>query len=148
MVLVCYLFISNILFNDYRINLCLLWRRYDFDIKFYLFLLDLIKNFLHLKPKDLPKFLLLVVINSLHRMLILEVRTNPNLQLGCCLHVLYKFTNLFHFLYNTKNKNKEHIGYKIWFALFIDNIILITAMIFFETPVSDKYLTPEESQKT
>ena len=32
------------------------------------------------------------------------------------------------------------------FLLAIDQVILVTALIYFETPVSDKYLSPEQSQ--
>ena len=45
-----------------------------------------------------------------------------------------------------KIKHHEYINYKIWFLLVIDIILLTTAIIFFETPVSDKYLTPDESK--
>jgi len=137
-ILISYLMIIGSIFVYYG-------EEYDFDVKSLLIFIKKIKS---LKPKDLPKFLLLLAINSFTiGMLIFGGSYKPEFTTWMLFTFLANLLIYYVFYVIQKIKNKEQIGYKIWFALLIDNIILITAMIFFETPVSDKYLTPEESQK-
>ena len=62
---------------------------------------------------------------------------------------LFIINMVIYFLYYVINKikNKEKINKKIWVIIFIDICLLVTAIIFFEKNVTDKFLTPEESKE-
>ena len=100
-----------------------------------------------LNYRELPRFLLLLTLNGFTLgMLIYGSYVKPDFTMWMLALFIINMAIYFIYYLIQKKINKEYIDYKIWFLLAIDQVILVTALIYFETPVSDKYLSPEQSQ--
>ena len=120
-------------------------KEYDLDMDSLIVLYRKIKN---IKYREIPRFLLLLILNSFTlSMIIYGSISKPDFTMWLLALFIINMAIYFIFYLVQKVIHKEYINYKIWFSLLIDQIILITALIFFETPVSDKYLSPEDSRK-
>ena len=102
-----------------------------------------IKN---IKPKDIPKLILIISLNSITLGLyIFATITKPNFTdwlLGVCIINLVIYF-LYYFI--QKIKNKEPINKLIYIWLILDIIILNLSLVFFFIELTDKFLPMNES---
>jgi len=120
-------------------------QEYDFEIESFRVLF---KKLYNLKKRDIPKLLLISSINIFTiGMYVYATITKPNFTdwlLG-----VFIINLVIYFLYYLlqKIRNKEKISKIIWLWIFLDIVILTLAVIFYSISVSDKLLTPAESNK-
>ena len=120
-------------------------QEYDFEIESFRVLC---KKMYNLKKRDIPKLLLISSINIFTiGMYVYATITQPNFTdwlLG-----VFIINLVIYFLYYLlqKIRNKEKIAKIIWVWIFLDIVILTLAIIFYSIAVSDKLLSPPESNK-
>lgn len=120
-------------------------KEYDLDIDSICELYNKIRN---IKYRELPRFLLLLIINTFTlSMIIYGSFENPEFTTWLLGLFIINMVIYFNYYIVQKLIHKEYINRNIWFCLAIDIVILITALIYFEIPISDKYLTPEKSRE-
>lgn len=120
-------------------------QEYDFDM--YSFKL-MIKNIRAIKKKDIPKFVLLICINSFSiGAYIYATITKPNFTDWLLGLSIINMSIYFCYYLIQKIKNKEKVKLVIWVWLVLDIIIFILSLIFFQIVISDKFKTHEESNK-
>lgn len=120
-------------------------QEYDINTISFKRLLTKIKN---IKPKDIPKLILIISLNSITLGLyIFATITKPNFTdwlLGVCIINLVIYF-LYYFI--QKIKNKEPINKLIYIWLLIDIIILNLSLAFFFIELTDKFLPMNESNE-
>tara|TARA_B110001469_G_C9619121_1_gene308434 strand:- start:384 stop:1535 length:1152 start_codon:yes stop_codon:yes gene_type:complete len=118
-------------------------QEYDINTISFKRLLIKIKN---IKPKDIPKLILIISLNSITLGLyIFATITKPNFTdwlLGVCIINLVIYF-LYYFI--QKIKNKEPINKLIYIWLILDIIILNLSLVFFFIELTDKFLPMNES---
>lgn len=136
--LICYFMVFGSIYLYYD-------QEYDFEYDSFKVLYNKIKT---LKKKDIPKFILIIVINSLTLgMYVYATITKPNFTdwlLGVTI-----LNMIVYFLYYIIQKlnNREKISKIIWIWLVLDIIIIVLALIFYLKAVSDKLLPLKDSNK-
>ena len=120
-------------------------QEYDINTISFKRLLTKIKN---IKPKDIPKLILIISLNSITLGLyIFATITKPNFTdwlLGVCIINLVIYF-LYYFI--QKIKNKEPINKLIYIWLFLVIIILNLSLVFFFIELTDKFLPMNESNE-
>ena len=102
----------------------------------------------HLRPKDLPKFIVLLLSNiSSLTMIVLASYYKTKFtewMLG-----VFIINLIIYFVFYIINKliNNERINVNMWIILFIDLCLFTTSLIYFEIAVTDKMLSPSQSRK-
>ena len=120
-------------------------QEYDLDIdSFYTFL----KKIRSLKLNDIPRFILLVFLNSFTlAMLIYGGINKPDFTMWMLSLFLTNMSIYFMYYLINKKIHKEYISITLWISLVIDLILFGLALYFFTLDVNNKLLTPEESKE-
>ena len=108
-----------------------------------------IKYFIkNIKPEDLPKFIVLLFSN-LMTLLMLIFGSIYKVQFTEWMLGLFIGNLIIYFVFYITNKlyYGEHISLSLWLLIVVDITILSISLVYYEIAVTDKMLTPEESDK-
>ena len=108
-----------------------------------------IKNFVkNIKPKDIPKFIVLIFSNLI-TLLMLIFGSIYKVQFTEWMLGLFIGNLIIYFVFYIANKiyYGEHISLSLWLLIVVDITIISISLVYYEIAVTDKMLTPEESDK-
>ena len=108
-----------------------------------------IKHFVkNIKPKDIPKFIVLILSN-LMTLLMLIFGSIYKVQFTEWMLGLFIGNLIIYFVFYIVNKlyYGEHISLSLWLLIVVDITIISISLVYYEIAVTDKMLTPEESDK-